>query len=191
MIAMATGCGWERGWGVEQRTRGLPYCVQKALEEGQRDQNQGVDAQEEAQHATGSQKLGPKRRQCTLPLVCFSIPAMVSPLQALQELAALIQSSSPDHVLLALPYWPAVYRKLALDVDRGVRIAANNALLSFVKVAGKSLAPELKKCVPSRIAVALTTQGSLWCSSSWSGRTANVNEKALQPKSFGNIKQRL
>jgi hypothetical protein len=38
-----------------------------------------------------------------------------------------------------------VYRKLALDVDRGVRIAANNALLAFVRVARKSLAPELKK----------------------------------------------
>ena len=65
-------------------------------------------------------------------------------LKALQEFHELSAAASEADMLTVLPFWPAVYNKLATDGDRRVRELAHTALGLVVKAVGKALTPHLK-----------------------------------------------
>jgi hypothetical protein len=52
----------------------------------------------------------------------------------IQEFLELASTSSEDVMNCVLPFWPAVYNKLAVDTDHRVRELAHVALKSFVTV---------------------------------------------------------
>lgn len=52
----------------------------------------------------------------------------------IQEFLELASTSSEDVMNCVLPFWPAVYNKLAVDTDHRVRELAHVALKAFVTV---------------------------------------------------------
>jgi hypothetical protein len=69
-------------------------------------------------------------------------------LKALQELKQLCQSISSDDIVKALPYWPRLFNRLAIDIDRRVREATHCAHEQMCVRAGRQLAAHLKVIVP-------------------------------------------
>ncbi|CAH1799497.1 unnamed protein product [Owenia fusiformis] len=65
-------------------------------------------------------------------------------LKALQEFSTLCKEKETDIVLGALPFWPRLYNKMALDNDRKVREATQLAFEQLVLRVRRNLAPHLK-----------------------------------------------
>jgi hypothetical protein len=65
-------------------------------------------------------------------------------LKALQEFQELCAAATEADMLSVLPFWPAVYNKLATDGDRRVRELAHTAMGLVVRAVGKALTPHLK-----------------------------------------------
>ncbi|EDV25006.1 uncharacterized protein TRIADDRAFT_25963 [Trichoplax adhaerens] len=67
--------------------------------------------------------------------------------QALQELAELCLDKPIEEIIGLLHSWTRSYNRLAYDVDRKVREATQQALLSIVKCVRRRLAPHLKSII--------------------------------------------
>ncbi|XP_078698353.1 E3 ubiquitin-protein ligase listerin-like isoform X4 [Branchiostoma floridae x Branchiostoma belcheri] len=65
-------------------------------------------------------------------------------LKAIQEFGGLCKERSEEAVKGALPYWPRLYNRIAVDHDRRVREASQVAFQQLVLKVGRSLAPHLK-----------------------------------------------
>ncbi|XP_045600152.1 E3 ubiquitin-protein ligase listerin isoform X2 [Procambarus clarkii] len=72
-------------------------------------------------------------------------------IKALQEFEALCQNEDQEAILSALPFWPRLYSKLSVDIERRVREATQIANGALVAQVGKQLAPHLKSIMPSWI----------------------------------------
>lgn len=70
-------------------------------------------------------------------------------IKALQEFEALCGNGDVDSIKTALPFWPRLYAKLTIDVERRVREAAQIAHGALVSQVGKQLAPHLRSIMPS------------------------------------------
>ncbi|KAG7163687.1 E3 ubiquitin-protein ligase listerin-like, partial [Homarus americanus] len=70
-------------------------------------------------------------------------------IKALQEFEVLCQNEDQESILSALPFWPRLYTKLSIDVERRVREATQVAHGALVTQVGKQLAPHLKSIMPS------------------------------------------
>jgi len=64
--------------------------------------------------------------------------------KALQEFLDLASNSCEEDMVSVLPFWPAVYNKLAIDTDHRIRELTHTALKAVVTAVGKNLAPHLK-----------------------------------------------
>lgn len=69
-------------------------------------------------------------------------------IKALQEFEVLCQNGDQESVLTALPFWPRLYAKLTVDVERRVREAVQVAHGALVAQVGKQLAPHLRSIMP-------------------------------------------
>ncbi|KAK2159779.1 hypothetical protein LSH36_146g00024 [Paralvinella palmiformis] len=65
-------------------------------------------------------------------------------LKALQEFSSLCQEKDIEDIKSVLPFWPRVYNKVAIDHDRRVREAAQQAFEQLVLQIQRNLAPYLK-----------------------------------------------
>ncbi|XP_066277345.1 E3 ubiquitin-protein ligase listerin-like isoform X3 [Branchiostoma lanceolatum] len=65
-------------------------------------------------------------------------------LKAIQEFGSLCKERGEEAVKGALPYWPRLYNRIAVDHDRRVREASQVAFQQLVLKVGRSLAPHLK-----------------------------------------------
>eukprot|EP01134_Creolimax_fragrantissima_P002863 CFRG2863T1 len=72
----------------------------------------------------------------------------VTKVKALQSLSELIQTSEEDAMVQSLVYWPQLYTRLAVDVDRRTRVEANICMREYAVRAKKQIAPYLKKLLP-------------------------------------------
>ncbi|KAK3872906.1 hypothetical protein Pcinc_022045 [Petrolisthes cinctipes] len=70
-------------------------------------------------------------------------------IKALQEFEVLCQNEEQESVLSALPFWPRLYCKLSIDVERRVREATQVAHGTMCQHVGKHLAPHLRLVMPA------------------------------------------
>ncbi|KAK7076596.1 listerin E3 ubiquitin protein ligase 1, partial [Halocaridina rubra] len=70
-------------------------------------------------------------------------------IKALQEFETLCGSEEAESIKSALPFWPRIYGKLSVDVERRVREAAQSANKAIVAQVGKQLAPHLRVIMPT------------------------------------------
>ncbi|XP_022804416.1 E3 ubiquitin-protein ligase listerin-like [Stylophora pistillata] len=68
----------------------------------------------------------------------------VTKLKAVQEFTELCKNLTVEAVESALPFWPRLFNKLALDVDHKVREATQQAMEQLVLRVGRNLAPHLR-----------------------------------------------
>ncbi|XP_045135488.1 E3 ubiquitin-protein ligase listerin-like [Portunus trituberculatus] len=70
-------------------------------------------------------------------------------IKALQEFEALCQTESQEAVLSALPFWPRLYAKLSIDVERRVREGVQSCHRVLSSRVGRQMAPHLKVIMPA------------------------------------------
>ncbi|XP_076063145.1 E3 ubiquitin-protein ligase listerin [Oratosquilla oratoria] len=70
-------------------------------------------------------------------------------IKALQEFEGLCSTEDIEAVKSALPFWPRIYSKITIDVERRVREAAQVSHAALVNQVGKQLAPYLRFIMPS------------------------------------------
>ncbi|CAK1598368.1 unnamed protein product [Parnassius mnemosyne] len=69
--------------------------------------------------------------------------------KALQELLELIKNGNADDVVAALPSWTHFYQIFTVDTDRKVRECAQACHASIVRLAGRRVAPQLRRLLPA------------------------------------------
>lgn len=70
-------------------------------------------------------------------------------IKALQEFEALCQTECHEAVLSALPFWPRLYAKLSIDVERRVREGVQSCHRILSSRVGRLMAPHLKVIMPA------------------------------------------
>ncbi|KAJ7383932.1 listerin E3 ubiquitin protein ligase 1 [Desmophyllum pertusum] len=104
----------------------------------------------------------------------------VTKLKAVQEFTDLCKNSTVDAVESALPFWPRLFNKLAMDIDHRVREATQQAMEQLVLRVGRNLAPHLRYIIGPWLCSQFDTYAVVASSGKKSFKTAFSEEKQIE-----------
>ncbi|CAL4072477.1 unnamed protein product, partial [Meganyctiphanes norvegica] len=86
-----------------------------------------------------------------IPMLKMRKKDSTTKIRALQEFESLCESEDQESILTTLPFWPRLYNKISIDVERRVREGSQASHAALAKKAGKQLAPHLRAIMPAWI----------------------------------------
>lgn len=84
-----------------------------------------------------------------IPMLKMRKKDATTKIRALQEFEQLCGSEDQESVLTTLPFWPRLYNKLSIDVERRVREGSQASHAALIKKAGKQMALHLRSVMPA------------------------------------------